>query len=310
MYVGCTTTTKIVVNKATPVATPSAANIVYGQKVNESLLSNVGTDGTWAWNTGNNEAVLDAGTHEGLAVHFTPTSGNYTELDATVSLTVDKANPAVTPQATDITYGQPVSASNITTASGDVAGSWAWAVDDTQVLSVGDHVLKANFTSDSANYNNLSNVDVTLTVNKIEKLEVPVALSFCAGGEVTFHGNTYTEAGEYQIEAEGATRDTVYNVTVTKLQPTAGTDSKTITVGANESWNGIDLSGYAIGSHEVVFHTENVAGCDSTVTLTLTGSAGTVVPAGSTFAASSKFSRIQSIISLGSPFGASMSSAV
>ena len=278
MYVGCTTTTKIVVNKATPVATPSAANIVYGQKVNESLLSNVGTDGTWAWNTGNNEAVLDAGTHEGLAVHFTPTSGNYTELDATVSLTVDKANPAVTPQATDITYGQPVSASNITTASGDVAGSWAWAVDDTQVLSVGDHVLKANFTSDSANYNNLSNVDVTLTVNKIEKLEVPVALSFCAGGEVTFHGNTYTEAGEYQIEAEGATRDTVYNVTVTKLQPTAGTDSKTITVGANESWNGIDLSGYAIGSHEVVFHTENVAGCDSTVTLTLT-----VVPATNIF---------------------------
>ncbi len=278
MYVGCTTTTTIVVNKATSVATPSAANIVYGQKVKESELSNVGTDGTWVWNTENNEAVLDAGTHEGLAVHFTPTSGNYTELDATVSLTVDKANPEVTPQATDITYGQPVSASNITTASGDVAGSWAWAVDDTQVLSVGDHVLKANFTSTNANYNDLSNVDVTLTVNKIETLEVPVALSFCAGGEVNFHGNTYSEAGEYQVEAEGEIRDTVYNVTVTKLQPTTGTDSKTITVGANESWNGNDLSGYAIGSHEVVFHTENVAGCDSTVTLTLT-----VVPATNIF---------------------------
>ena len=278
MYVGCTSTTTIVVNKAPSVATPSAANIVYGQKVSASLLSNVGTDGTWAWNTGNNEAVLDAGTHEGLAVHFTPTSGNYTELDATVSLTVDKANPAVTPQATDITYGQPVSASNITTASGDVAGSWAWAVDEEQVLSVGDHVLKANFTSTNANYSNLSDVDVTLKVKKIEKLEVEVPLSFCAGGEVNFHGNTYSEAGEYQVEAEGATRDTVYNVTVTKLQPTTGTDSKTITVGANESWNGINLSGYAVGSHEVVFHTENAAGCDSTVTLSLT-----VVPLSNVF---------------------------
>ena len=278
MYVGCTTTTKIVVNKATSVATPSAANIVYGQTVNESELSNEGTAGTWSWNTGNNEAVLDAGTHEGLAVHFTPSSGNYTELDATVTLTVEKANPEVTAQASAITYGQAISASELSTATGSISGTWAWAVDEEQVLSVGDHVLKANFTSTNANYSDLSNVDVTLTVNKIEKLEVPVALSFCAGGSVNFHGNTYSEAGEYQVEAEGTTRDTVYNVTVTKLQPTTGTDSKTITVGTNESWNGIDLSGYAVGSHEVVFHTENVAGCDSTVTLSLT-----VVPLSNVF---------------------------
>lgn len=96
MYDGCTSTTTIVVNKATSVATPSAANIVYGQKVSASLLSNVGTDGTWAWNTGNNEAVLDAGTYNDLAVHFTPTSGNYTELDATVSLKVEKAAASLT----------------------------------------------------------------------------------------------------------------------------------------------------------------------------------------------------------------------
>ncbi len=277
-YNTLTTSVAVNVDAATPEATPSAANIVYGQQVKESVLSNVGTDGTWAWNTENNEAVLDAGTHEGLAVHFTPSSGNYTELDATVSLTVEKANPEVTAQASAITYGQAISASELSTATGNISGTWAWAVDDTQVLSVGDHVLKANFTSTNANYSNLSNVDVTLKVKKIEKLEVEVPLSFCAGGSVNFHGNTYTEAGEYQIEAEGATRDTVYNVTVTKLQPTTGTDSKTITVGANESWNDINLSGYAVGSHEVVFHTENAAGCDSTVTLSLT-----VVPLSNVF---------------------------
>lgn len=90
-YASATTTVKIKIIAATPEAIPSAANIVYGQKVSASLLSNVGTDGTWAWNTGNNEAVLDAGTYNDLAVHFTPTSGNYTELDATVTLTVEKA---------------------------------------------------------------------------------------------------------------------------------------------------------------------------------------------------------------------------
>ena len=275
-----TLTTSVAVNvaAATPVATPSAANIVYGQKVSASLLSNEGTAGTWSWTDAKAEDVLAAGTYNGLAVHFTPTSGNYTELDATVSLTVEKATPVVTAQATAITYGQAISASKLSTATGNISGTWDWAVDKTQVLSVGDHVLKANFTSTNANYSNLSNVDVTLTVNKIEKLEVPVALSFCAGESVNFHGNTYSEAGEYQVEAEGEIRDTVYNVTVTKLQPTTGTDSKTITVGANESWNGIGLSGYAVGSHEVVFHTENVAGCDSTVTLTLT-----VVPATNIF---------------------------
>lgn len=95
-YASATTTVKIKIIAATPEAIPSAANIVYGQKVSASLLSNVGTDGTWAWNTGNNEAVLDAGTYNDLAVHFTPTSGNYTGLDATVSLKVEKAAASLT----------------------------------------------------------------------------------------------------------------------------------------------------------------------------------------------------------------------
>lgn len=88
-----TLTTSVAVNvaAATPVATPSAANIVYGQKVSESLLSSEGTEGKWSWTDEKAEAVLDAGTYNDLAVHFKPSSGNYTELDATVSLTVEKA---------------------------------------------------------------------------------------------------------------------------------------------------------------------------------------------------------------------------
>lgn len=185
MYVGCTSKTTIVVNKATSVATPSAANIVYGQKVSASLLSNEGTEGTWAWNTGNNEAVLDAGTHEGLAVHFTPASGNYTELDATVTLTVEKATPLVTPQATDIELGQIVSASALTTAVGDVSGTWTWHDDDADNKPAqGAHTLYVDFMPDDAdNYNVLTNIPVTLNVN------MPATFVFSGDGDWTTAGN-------------------------------------------------------------------------------------------------------------------------
>lgn len=113
-------------------------------------------------------------------------------------------------------------------------------------------------------------ITVKATGIKAETLEVPVELSFCAGGSVEFHGKTYTEAETDVVEATGASRDTVYNVTVSVLQPSFGTDAKTIVYGAQETWNEIDLSTYMVGKHEIPFNTTNVAGCDSTVTLTLT----------------------------------------
>lgn len=95
-YASATTTVEINVIAATPEATPSAANIVYGQKVSASLLSNDGTEGKWSWTDAKAEDVLAAGTYTDLAVHFKPTSGNYTELDATVTLTVEKAAASLT----------------------------------------------------------------------------------------------------------------------------------------------------------------------------------------------------------------------
>ncbi len=92
MYAPCTKDISVTVLKATPDATASAGNITYGQKVNESVLSNSGTDGTWTWAEDEKDKVLAVGTHEGLKVHFTPTDKtNYNEIDGTVSLTVNKA---------------------------------------------------------------------------------------------------------------------------------------------------------------------------------------------------------------------------
>ena len=143
----------------------------------------------------------------------------------------------------------------------------SWNGIDLSEQTVGQHELEF-VTANAAGCD--STVTLTLTVNKIETLNVPVELSFCAGGSETYRGTEYTEAGVYNVPAEGATRDTVYNVTVTVLQPTFGTDTKTIVYGAQETWNGIDLSEQTVGQHEIPFTTTNVAGCDSTVTLTLT----------------------------------------
>ena len=72
------------------------------------------------------------------------------------------------------------------------------------------------------------------------------------------------------MNVTGATCDTVYNVTVTVLQPTTGTDTKTIVYGDDAEWNGISLKDSTVGVHTVIFVTSNAAGCDSTVTLDLT----------------------------------------
>jgi hypothetical protein len=111
---------------------------------------------------------------------------------------------------------------------------------------------------------------LTLTVTKADVVEVPVELSFCAGGSETFRGVEYTEANTYNVSAEGDIRDTLYIVNVTVLQPSYSTDTKTITFGDEAEWNGIALSDSTVGVHYVVYETTNAAGCDSIVTLTLT----------------------------------------
>ena len=115
-----------------------------------------------------------------------------------------------------------------------------------------------------------STVTLTLTVNKMDTLKVDTAFAFCEGGSEEFHGKTYTEAIKDTILAIGETRDTLYFVNVTVLQPSFGAEEMTITVGDDVEWNGIALKDSTVGEHTVIYETTNVAGCDSTVTLSLT----------------------------------------
>lgn len=109
-YNALSATTTVSVLKATSTATPSAANIPYGSAVNTSELTNEGTSGTWTWTDTRKNEVLPVGTYDDLQVHFTPSNNNYNELDATVSLTVTKADAQLswTTAPTDVEISEAV----------------------------------------------------------------------------------------------------------------------------------------------------------------------------------------------------------
>ena len=101
-----------------------------------------------------------------LSVTFTPTdSGDYTTATATVTLTVNKATPAITwatPAA--IPYGTALSATQLN-ASSTVAGTFVYTPAAGTVLTAGSQTLSVTFTpTDSTDYTRHGTV--TLTVNK------------------------------------------------------------------------------------------------------------------------------------------------
>ena len=184
MYSCCTGTTTIVVNKAVSVATPSAANIVYGQKVSESVLSNDGTEGTWTWTDAKSEEVLEAGTYDDLAVHFTPSSGNYTELDATVSLTVEKAAAILswTAAPTELEYnaaGTVYSASSVSDGAitySIVSGNTYAEIDaltgELTILEPRHTIIVQASQAESNNYNAPTSITVEVTIGAAPLLNV------------------------------------------------------------------------------------------------------------------------------------------
>ncbi|MBR4256392.1 MAG: InlB B-repeat-containing protein, partial [Clostridia bacterium] len=147
----------VTVGKANPTYTiPTGLTATYGQ-----ALANVTLPTGWSWVNGT-ASVGDVGTNSFKAT-FTPAdTANYnTVSDVNVSVTVGKANPTYTvPTGLTATYGQTLA--NVTLPTG-----WAWANNTQSVGNIGTNTFKANFTpADTANYNTVSGVDVTVTVGK------------------------------------------------------------------------------------------------------------------------------------------------
>jgi Flp pilus assembly CpaE family ATPase len=124
-----------------------------GQPLGEAQLNaTCPVSGTFAYSPGAGE-VLSAGMHT-LSVNFTPADSiNNTSAQASVSIMVMKATPAIAwrnPES--MTYGTPLGAAQLN-ASASVPGTFIYTPSEGSKLSVGEHTPSVLFTpSDSADY--------------------------------------------------------------------------------------------------------------------------------------------------------------
>jgi autotransporter-associated beta strand protein len=234
--------TTLTVNKQTPVVTNwgMASGITYGQAFSNSVLSGVAaTNAAGASVAGTNSfnspgTLPAAGTTNG-AVTFTPTdAANYNTVGGTVSVTVSKQAPVITNwgTASDITYGQELSASTLsgvaaTNAAGaPVPGVLSFSSPSTQP-AVGTTNVAVTFTpTDSANY---STVAGTMSVTVVK--QIPVVTAWGSASGITY-GQALSASilsGVAATNAAGASVPGTNTFNSPGIQPGAGMTNVAVT---------------------------------------------------------------------------------
>ena len=223
-YASATKDVTVTVNKATPTAAAPSATASYGQTLADVTLTNPtgNTAGAWAWAVASTTSVGNVGTNT-FKANFTPTdTGNYNSVsNVDVTVTVAKANPTAAAPSATATYGQTLADVTLTNPAGNTAGTWTWVdAATTSVGNAGSKTFKANFTpTDSANYNGVTNVDISLTVNKVNAAvtAAPTAktgLTFNGGNQAlvtagTASGGTMRYALGTESAAEGSYSESI-----------------------------------------------------------------------------------------------------
>ena len=162
----------LAVNQATPTVTwTTPAAITYGTSLAGVLNASTTVAGSFAYSNGGaaviGTTVLAVGSYT-LTATFTPmVPTDYTTATQTVSLTVNKATPAITwatPAA--ITYGTALSSTQLTASSGNVGGTFVYNPPAGTIPATGTDTLSATFTpTDTTDYTTATQT-VSLTVNK------------------------------------------------------------------------------------------------------------------------------------------------
>ncbi len=157
----------ITVSKATPnIAWPAPGVISCGTVLSDTQLNaTTSVPGTFVYTPAAGE-LLVAGKYT-LSVTFTPEDDtNYTTAQATVTVTVAKAMPAIAWSAPDpITCGTALSATQLS-ATASVPGTFAYTPAAGELLAAGTHTLSVTFTpTDSMSYAT-AKAAVSITVAK------------------------------------------------------------------------------------------------------------------------------------------------
>jgi hypothetical protein len=207
-YIYVSGTVDVTVNLATPEVTqwPTASDITFGEPLSASTLSGgtASVSGTFSFNNPN--IIPDAGVFA-ADVTFTPDdSDNYISVSGTVDVTVNPATPEITqwPAASDITFGEPLSASTLTGGTASVSGTFSFdnpgIIPDSGVFAAG-----VTFTpDDSDNYISVSGmVDVTVNPATPEVTQWPTASDITFGEPLsasTLTGGTASVSGTFSFD--------------------------------------------------------------------------------------------------------------
>ena len=145
-------------DKETPTANANNITVTYtGSDVPASAITGTASvDGAWSWKTTAPKNVSDSGSH---TVVFTPNDAStYESVEATITVTINKATPTGTPTYTAITtsgktLGDAALAVGSITPAG---GSIAWNLGDSHTVAANTSYNWTYTPADTANYNNLT----------------------------------------------------------------------------------------------------------------------------------------------------------
>lgn len=175
------------------------AKVVYQKKNGES------------YDEATETAPTDAGDYK---ASITLGSGNNTAT-ASIEYTIEKADPNPSSNLTgSAKYGQKHQDISLNMPFDSTPGDWSWVDPDASVGSIGEHTFSINFTpDDAANYKSLSNVPVTVTVEKADNpATVTPTASVKKGGNELDLANSVTRNGatgtvSYEFLDEEDTKD-------------------------------------------------------------------------------------------------------
>ena len=230
-YTTATATVTLTVNKATPaIAWATPASIAYGTALSATQFNASSTiAGTFVYTPA--LGTLTAGSQT-LSVTLTPTdSTDYTTATATVTLTVNKATPAIawaTPAS--IAYGTALSATQFN-ASSTIAGTFVYT-PALGTLTAGSQTLSVTLTpTDSTDYTTAT-ATVTLTVNKATPAiawATPASIAYGTALSATQFNASSTIAGTFVYTPALGTLTAGSQTLSVTLTPTDSTDYTTAT---------------------------------------------------------------------------------
>lgn len=198
-----------------PAITWAPNPIVYGTKIGTIYNATTTVEGTFSYSI-DKDSILNAGEYE-VTVNFTPASSELKPSQKTVKVTVEKADPVITWEPQDITYGTKAEATYY--AKANVQGSFSYSMSRDSLLDAGEHEITATFTPSLSSYYNYNTVkkSAIITVNKAEteiswepqdivygsKVELIQNATANNEGEFTYSisKDTILNAGKYSITA-------------------------------------------------------------------------------------------------------------